>query len=194
MKTKILFFAFVVLLISATAYATETPKTEILSVQDNKILVSYQTEKPSLFEITITDNNGVVLHEWKPENPQTCIKKLFNLKELEDGTYQLSVKLGIKSLNLTFNIDGKKIAMGPLCEHFEPYFNFKNDKLYVSFLNQSTKHVYLNIYKNGEHYTGFDLGKKFDVQKCFDFSIAKKGNYEIVLTDNVCSHNFTITR
>ncbi len=56
------------------------------------------------------------------------------------------------------------------------------------------KHVYVNVYKNGEHYTGFDLGKNFDVQKCIDFSMAEKGTYEIVLSENLKSHNFTLNK
>jgi hypothetical protein len=194
MKTRNLFFAFVVLLVSATVFATETPKTEILSAQGDRILVNYETDKAALFEFTITDNDGVIVHEWKSETPQTSIKKLLNLRELEDGTYQFSLNLGSKSLNSTFKVDGKTVELGPLFELNEPYFDFKDDKLFVSFLNQSMKHVYMNVYKNGEHYTGFDLGKDLDVQKCIDFSMAKKGTYEVVLTEKFKAHNFIVTK
>jgi len=194
MKTRNLFFAFVVLLVSATVNATETPKTEILSAQGDKILVNYETDKAALLELTITDNDGVILHEWKSETPQTSVKKVLNLRELEDGTYQFSLKSGAKSLNSALEIEGKSVKVGPMVELNEPYFNFKDDKLFISFLNQSMKHVYMNVYKNGEHYTGFDLGKDLDVQKCVDFSMAKKGTYEVVLTDNFKAHNFTVSK
>lgn len=194
MKTRNLFFAFVALLVSATVFATDTPKTGVLSAQGNKILVNYESEKPCLFEVTITDGNGVILHEWKAENPQTNVKQLINLQKLEDGKYQLCLKSGIKSLNSTLNLDGETVEIGPIVERCDPYFEFKDNKLYLSFMNQPLKHVYVNVYNNGEHYTGFDLGKDFIIQKCFDFSMAKKGTYEIVLSENFNSHNFTVTK
>jgi hypothetical protein len=194
MKTGNLFLAFVVLLTATTVLATETPKTEVLSAQGDKILVNYQSDKPCLFEVSIQTSEGVILHEWKSENPDTTVKKLFNLKELEDGNYQFSLKSGVKSLNSVFSIDGETIEVGPMIELCEPYFNFRNNKLYVSFLNQSMKRVYLNVYKDGAHYTGFDLGKDFDVQKCIDFSMAKKGSYEIVLSESYKPHNYTVNK
>ena len=192
MKTRNLFFAFVTLLVTATGYATETPKTEILSAQDDKILVNYETDKAVLLELTITDNDGVILHEWKSETPQTAVKKIFSLKELEDGTYQFSLKSGSKSLNSVLSIDGETIDIGPLVEMYEPYFAFKNDKLYVSFLNQSMKNVYLKVYKDGEQYNGFNFGKNFDVQKCIDFSMATSGTYDIVLSESHRAYNFRV--
>ena len=194
MKTRILFLAFAVLLSAKTVLATETPKTEILSAQGDKILVNYQTDKPCMVEVSITDVQGALIHEWKTENPENCVKRLFNLKEMKDGTYNISLKTGTKSLNSVFNIDGKTIDIGPLVEMYEPYFVFKNDKLYVSFLNQSMKHVFVNVYKDGEHYTGFDFGKNLDIQKCIDFSMAKKGNYEIVLSESLKAHNYTVQK
>ncbi|MGE0020370.1 MAG: hypothetical protein AB7S72_11935 [Draconibacterium sp.] len=192
MKTRNLFFAFVALLVSATVYATETPKTEILSAQNDKILVNYQTDTPCLLEVSITDNNGVILHEWKSETPQSGVKKIFSLKELEDGTYQFSLKSGTKSLNSALTIDDKTVKVGPMVELNEPCFRFKNDKLYVSFLNQSMKNVYLKVYKDGEQYNGFDFGKNFDVQKCIDFSMATNGTYDIVLSESHRAYNFRI--
>jgi hypothetical protein len=194
MKTRNLFFAFVVLLVSATVFATETPKTEMLSAQDGKILVNYQSQVACKFEVTISDPEGAVLHQWQTENPQNILKRSFDLHKLDNGTYLFELNYGCKSLNAEVNIKNGKVQIGDLTEVNEPCFMFKNDKLFITLLNPSMKGVYLNVYKDGEQYNGFQLGKGFDVQKCIDFSTANKGTYEIVLTDHFRSHNFTVNK
>jgi hypothetical protein len=194
MKTRNLFFAFVVLLVSATVFATDTPKTEMLSAQDGKILVNYRSPLACNFEVTISDPNGEVLHQWQTENPQNILRRSFDLHKLENGTYDFSLNYGCKSLNADVKIKNGNVQIGDLTEINEPSFMFKNNKLYVTILNPAMKGVYLNIYKDGEHYTGVQLGKGFDVQKCIDFSTANKGTYEIVLTDHFRSHNFTVNK
>jgi len=194
MKTRNLLFAIIVLLASATVFATETPKTEMLSAKDGKILVNYQSQINCQFEITISDSEGVVLHKWQTENRQNILKRSFDLHKLENGTYQFAMNYGCKSLNAEVKIENGKVEIGKLTEFNEPCFMFKNDKLYVTILNPSLRGVYLNVYKDGEHYNGIKLGKEFDVQKCIDFSTAKKGTYEIVLTDHFGSHNFTLNK
>lgn len=194
MKTSKWVLLTLALLIAAIGFATETPKMNIVANENDKILVSFESATACPVEITITSEDGAIMHNWKTESPQNAVKQLLNLSELENGVYNVTLNYGVMSINRELNIARNEIKVGPPVKLYEPYFCFKNDKLMVSFLNVANKNVYLNVYKDGEHYNGFTLGKGLDIQKCIDFSMAQKGKYEVVLTDHFKEHHFTLSK
>jgi len=194
MKTKNWVFTTLAIFIAAISFATETPKMNIVASEDDKILVSFESATACPVEMTITDEDGVIMHYWKSESPQSTFNQMLNLSELERGTYNVVLNYGGTSINRELEITRNEIKVGPPVKLAEPYFCFKNDKLKVSFLNVANKNVFLNVYKDGEHYNGFTLGKEFDIQKCIDFSMAGKGNYEIVLTDYFKEHHYAVNK
>jgi len=194
MKTKNWVFTTLAIFIAAIGFATETPKMNIVASEDDKILVSFESATACPVEMTITGEDGVIIHYWKSESPQSTFNQMLNLSELERGTYDVVLNYGGTSINRELEIMRNEIKVGPPVKLPEPYFCFKNDKLKVSFLNVANKNVFLNVYKDGEYYNGFTLGKNFDIQKCIDFSMAGKGNYEIVFTDNFKEHHYALNK
>ena len=194
MKTKIWVLTTLAIFIAAIGFATETPKMNIVANENDKILVSFESATACPVEMTITDEDGVIIHYWKSESLQNNFNQMLNLSELERGTYNVVLNYGGTSINRELNITRNEIKVGPPVKLLEPYFCFKNDKLKVSFLNVANKNVFLNVYKDGEHYNGFTFGKDLDIQKCIDFSMADKGNYDIVLTDHFKEHHFNINK
>lgn len=194
MKTKLWVLTILVLFIVSIGFATETPKMNVVTDEDNKIQVTFEAPTACPVEITITDNRGDVVYYWQSEYPQNEVNQSFNLAELGNGTFNLALKYGCTSINREVTVSHKEVKVGPPVKLPEPFFCYKNDKLNVSFLNVSSKNVYLNVYKNGEHYNGFKLGKNFDIQKCIDFSMAENGNYEIVLTDYFKDHHYMVEK
>jgi hypothetical protein len=194
MKTKNLFFAVLAMLITSAVFATETPKFKITPKGDGKILVLFESENALPMEVTISDEYGNQAYKWKSESPETSLKKLFNLSELEKGNYNFVVKSGNRKLSTSLNLKKENIKVGPTVQITEPYFNFRNNMLYITYLNVPKQNVYVNIYKNGNHYTGFNLGNEFDLQKCINFCTAESGIYDIVLTGSSDSHLYTLTR
>jgi hypothetical protein len=194
MKTTTWGLTTLALFIAAISFATDLPKMNVNANDAGKLAVSFESPTASPVELMISDRDGVILYSWKSKMPETKINKMYDLTELEDGTYNFCVNYGGKSINREVCIKSKNITVGPSVQLNEPFFNFKNDRLNVSFLNLAQKNVYLNIYKDGEHYAGFTLGKNMDIQKCFDFSTAKKGNYEVVLTDFFKEHHYAVNK
>ena len=194
MKTSKWVLLTLALFIAAIGFATETPKMNIVTSDNDKILVSFESATACPVEITITSEDGAIMHNWKTESPQNAINQLLNLSELENGIYNVTLNYGVMSINRKLSIERNEIKVGPPVKLYEPYFCFKNNKLMVSFLNVANKNVFLNVYKDGEHYNGFTLGKGLDIQKCIDFSMAGKGKYEVVLTDHFKEHRYTVTR
>lgn len=194
MKTKNWVFTTLAIFIAAISFATETPKMNIVASENDKILVSFESATACPVEMTITDEDGVIMHYWKSESPQSTFNQWLNLSELERGTYNVVLNYGGTSINRELEITRNEIKVGPPIKLLEPYFFYKNNKLKVSFLNVANKNVYLNVYKDGEHYNGYTLGKNFDIQKCIDFSMAENGNYEIVLTDHFKEHHYAVNK
>ena len=194
MKTKIWVLTTLALFIAAIGFATESPKMNIVSNENDKILVSFESETACPVELTISDEEGVIMHYWKSESPKKTVNQLLNLSQLDRGTYNVVLNYGGTSINRELSITRNEVKVGPPVKLTEPYFCFKNDKLNVSFLNVANKKVFLNVYKDGEHYNGFTLGKDMDIQKCIDFSMAAKGNYEIVLTDYFKEHYYSVNK
>jgi len=194
MKTSKWVLLTLALFIATIGFATETPKMKIVANDNDKILVSFESATACPVEITITSEDGAIMHNWKTESPQNVVNQLLNLSELEQGVYEVTLNYGVMSINRELNILRNEIKVGPPVKLYEPYFCFKNDKLLVSFLNVANKNVFLNVYKDGEHYNGFTLGKSLDIQKCVDFSMAGKGKYEVVLTDHFKEHHFTVSK
>lgn len=194
MKTKIWVLTTLALFIAAIGFATETPKMNIVANDNDKIMVSFESATACPVEITITAEDGAIMHNWRTESPQNVVNQLLNLSELQQGVYNVTLYYGVMSINRELNILRNEIKVGPPVKLYEPYFCFKNDKLLVSFLNVANKNVFLNVYKDGEHYNGFTLGKGLDIQKCVDFSMAGKGKYEVVLTDHFKEHHFTVSK
>ncbi len=182
------------LFIAAISFATDLPKMNVNATDASKLVVAFESPTASPVELMISDMDGVVLYNWKSEMPEAKISKLYNLSELGDGTFNICINYGTKSVNREVCIKGKNVSVGPAVQLNEPFFSYKNDRLIVSFINVAQKNVFLNIYKDGEHYAGFTLGKNMDIQKCFDFSTAKEGNYEVVLTDFFKEHHYAVNK
>ena len=194
MKAKNLVLTTLALFIVAIGFATETPKMSVVNSEADKILVAFESATACPVEITITDDENVIMYYWKSESPENEIKQLLKLSELGNGTFNVSLNYGGNSVNRELSINRKGIKVGPPVELTEPFFCFKNDKLNVSFLNVANKNVFLTVYKNGEYYNGLTLGKDIDIQKCIDFSMAEKGKYEIVLADYFKEHYYVVTK
>ncbi len=194
MKTKLWVLTALALFTVSMGFATETPKMNVVTDEENKILVTFESATACPVEITVTDVKGNIVYYWQSESPLSEVNQSFNLADLGKGTFDLALKYGCSSLNREVTVSRKEVIVGPPVKLNEPFFCFKNDKLNVSFLNVSNKNVYLNVYKDGEHYNGFTLGKDVDIQKCIDFSMAENGNYEIVLTDYFKDHHYQVEK
>lgn len=194
MKTNFWVFFTLAIFVVATGYATETPKMNITSSNEDKILVAFESQTPCPVEITVTDNNGEIVYYWRSESYKNEVNHQVNTKKLGKGTFNVALNYGCRSINRELCINRKEVIIGPAVQLMEPFFCFKDNKLNVSFLNVANKNVYLNVYKDGMHYDGFVFGKGADIQKSIDFSNAEKGKYEVVLTDYFKEHYYTVNK
>ncbi len=178
--------------IVAVGFATETPKMNIIPVENEKALIAFNSGKPTLIELTIKNDDGDILYFKRSEKRVSEYQEIFDFLELGNGDYNVCLNYGNRSINRDLHVLKKEIIVGAAVQMYEPYFTFKNERLNVSFLNISQKNVFLNIYKDGEHLSKSRLGKDMTIQKCFDLSKLDKGDYKVVITDWFKDHSFIV--
>ncbi len=192
MKTKNWTLAVLAILIAAVGFASDVPKLNIIKTDDHKALIAYKADFVNTLEIMVCDENGDVLYFKRTKNPQAEFSKIFDFSEIGNGNYNVCVNYGNQSIARELNVSKKQIKISDTERKYEPYFKLNDCKLNVSHLNVPLKSVYLNIYKNGQQISCVNLGKKMAIQKCINMSKLPKGEYDILLTDQINEHWFFV--
>lgn len=191
MKTKVWTLIVMAFFVATAAMATELPKMNVIQVEENKAMLAYSFANKAPLEVTLTNVDGEILYHKQTEH-KAEFKTLFNFEELGEGDFCVSVNYGNQSMNRIVCVRDNKILVSDATHCYEPYFRVDDKKVNVSFLNTSNKPVYVNIYQDGEHIDGSNLGREMSIQTTLDFGDLKRGTYEVVLTDNIKDHKFTV--
>lgn len=194
MKTKYWVVTTLALFVASIGNATEIPKMSIEPTSYEKAMVTFNSPTAFPIEVSIYTVNGEMIYYWKSEKPQKQLTRIFDLSKIGYGDFDVCINYGMQSINRELSVQKSGIKVGPSVQLYEPYFRFENNQLKVSFLNTVQKSVYLNIYKDGEHVTGVNLGKTLDIQKCLDFSKLEKGKYDVILSDKFKDHNYIVQK
>lgn len=190
MKTKTWILAILAFFITTIVNATDFPAMNVIPVEANKAMLAYKAPTAATLEVTLTDCKGEVLYFKRTNQKETEYNQVFDLAEMEDGTYCMCVNYGNRSVKRNLVLDGESISVGAPMRCYEPYFCLEEKMLNISFFNRPQKPVYVNIYQDGKHIDGFKLGKELAIQKRLDLSKLKAGDYEVVVTDNITDHKF----
>lgn len=187
MKTiKIL--ASVLILTGATiATAVEKPKTNVHSVSADKFLVAIENAEASNVEVTINDNNGEVVYYKQTYKPIDSYKKIFDVKDLENGEYSIELKTKEMVSKRELVIAEERIVVGAPAEQVAvpPYFGFDGEKLVISHLNFDKEKYKLAIYNFSNTIYEATVSGASPMIAAYDLSKLKPGDYEVVLySDN----------
>lgn len=190
MKTRNWVLTTLAFFIAAIGFATDFPKMSIIPVEAEKALLSYKSSDATPLEITLTNYKGEILYFKRTQKRHSEYNKVFDFSEFGTGKYCICVNFGNRSVSRNVSVNKNDITVGTAQQLYEPYFCLKDKKLNVSFFNCPQKPVYVNIYQNGEHVEGINLGKDLAIQKRLNLSKLKKGEYEIVLSDLFKDHKY----
>lgn len=190
MKTKTWVVTALAFFIGAIGYATDFPKMNIIPIEDETVMLAYQSTEATPLEITLTNHQGEILYFKRTRKRYNAYQKVFDFSKLEEGLYCICINFGNRSISRNITLEKEELAIGQAQRMFEPYFCLSDKKLNVSFFNCPQKPVYINIYQNGRHIQGINLGSKLAIQKRLDLSRLKKGEYEIVLSDLFKDHTY----
>lgn len=182
------------LFIVAVSFATDKPKMNIVTGENNNALVTFESLTAYPLEITICNTFGDIVYYWKGKSLQTSLNQSLNVADLGNGIYHVCLNYGGQSLNRDLTVTRNDVKVSPVTELYEPFFSYEKERLNLSFLNVAQKNVYLNVYQGEKHVTGVNLGNRMDIQKSIDFSNLDNGKYEVVVTEEFKDHHFLVTK
>jgi hypothetical protein len=134
----------------------------------------------SLF--VIKDSAGLILYREQIEETGTYSKR-FDLTNLPDADYyfELDKQDKIKVIPFTVKHSIARIIKDAEYEVIKPEVTVKNDRVYISKTSSTKENVHIKIYYEGKDLAFSEKFKNTDkINRIYDFSTSKKGNYTIV--------------
>ncbi|WP_297091294.1 hypothetical protein [uncultured Draconibacterium sp.] len=196
MKTKISVIITISILVLTAAFAvgSELPKMNISQIGEEAALLNFESKTPCNFEVTITDENDDIVFFHKSKRQNTSYSEKFFFPGLQDGTYRVCFNYGNQSLNNKIIVANNNITTEEATHLYEPFMKLDENRLKVSFLNTTQKHVFLNIYHEGEHIYGYNLGKNLAIHRSYNLSTLRKGEYRVILSEDSGEHIYTVKK
>ena len=183
------------LLLAVSVSASKIPTLNVIAIENNKALVAFENSKPTAVEVTVKSKKGEILYYKKSEVPVEDLRLVLDFQNLENGNYDVKLDFNNFTINREITIANSTITrVGEAERAFGPYYQFEDNLLKVSFLNNNQNSVLMDIYKEGKHVTTKRLGKEMCIQRVFDFSKLEAGQYDIRLTDNKHDYQFVVNR
>ncbi len=192
MKTKARIFTILACFIVSIGYATEFPKLNVISLESDKALVAYSSNRPYILEISLTNRHDEIVYFRRTTEHQDTFNKVFDFSQMDEGEYTVCVNYGNMSIVRSLEVSDENISVGPSQQLFEPYFKLCGNKLNVSLFNCPQKQVHISVFQDGRCISQLKLGKELAIQKRLDLSGLEKGKYEIVLSDFFDDHSFMV--
>lgn len=167
-----------------TLMATGNLRLNIVPLNSEKAVVGISNSEAANFQITIENNNGEKIFYKETRSNDPDYQRVFDFSELENGDYKMTVAINGELAEREFSINENNIAVGKEKKVGEPYFNYKDGVLKISYLNFSEENLKLDFYKNNDLVYSQKLGNKFNVVEGYNLSKLAGGAYSVVLSGN----------
>lgn len=182
MKTIKLLLTVLAAAIVAIATAVEKPKMNVVPLSADRAVISIENEKAAYFELSIHASNGDLVYFKQSSKPLTSYRKIFDFTDLENGNYSMNLKVNDTRLSKEFAVTANEISVGESKLRFDPYFNYDENVLKLSYLNFDGENFSLNIYdENGLVYET-KLGKDFNISSGYNLSRLNSGKYQVKMS------------
>lgn len=194
MKTIKFLFTVTAVAIVAIASAVEKPKMNVIPLTADRAVVSITNENAAYFELSIETQNGEMVYYKQSSKPLTDYQKIFDFADLKDGDYVMNLKVNDTKLSKNFEVARKGIYVGDSKLTFDPYFNFDNNVLKLSYLNFDRKNLKVLFYNEEGLVYEAKLGNDFAVSTGYDLAKLEKGNYRVVLSSPTSEFTYSLNK
>ena len=178
-----------VLIVGLFASMLTFANSEVSSIKENEpnvTSINFKKVMPGS-KLTIKDRDGIVLYK------ESIVKKGdyskgFDLTSLPNGDYYFELDSEMEIVIIPFNVVSNQVMFKKEEKSiiFKPFVRVKNDMVFVSRVSNEESPLEYNIYYADNY--DLVLSTKADspkqVNKIYDFSKAKKGNYLFVFKAN----------
>jgi len=191
---KTFFAALALLFVSAGVSASGNLRVNVTGPASESATVKISNTQLSTFDIKVTDEDGRTIFTKKTQSPSKDYNRKYDFSQLENGIYFLTVKAEKTTNETKFSVKNGEIELMGERKMLEPYFNFDDKKLKMTFLNFSAEESSLIVYDdNRNELYSKKLSTDFNIQHGLDMSNLPKGDYEIVLSTNINLYDFSVS-
>lgn len=194
MKTIKLVFTVMALAVATITTAVEKPKMSVTPITTNRAVVSILNENPAVFEMSIEDRNGAVVYYKQTNSALTDYRKVFDFEGLDAGEYVFNLKVNDTKVSNNFEVSNNGIVVGESKMHFDPYFNYTNNVLQLSYLNFDQERLMLKFFDENRLVYKTELGKDFNIATGYDLSKLERGTYRVVLSSNKSQYTYDLVK
>ena len=182
MKSKRFLITVLATALVTIASATNLSKMVVNKLNENQLIVSVVNDKVSNFEISVYAINGDMVYFKQSDKPISSYQKIFDVQNLENGKYKMTLKLDGTSMEKNFTVTTNKILLGESVLSNDPYFIFDGKDLKFSYLNFKNEKFKFEIYEGNELIFKTKIGTYFPINSGFNLSKLEAGNYKAVLS------------
>ncbi len=183
MKTIKFLMTVTAVAIVAIASAVEKPKMNVIPLTADRAIVAITNNNAAYFELSVETKDGEMVYYKRSNKPLTDYKKVFDFADLKEGNYVMNLKVNDTNLSKGFAVNHKGISVGDSKVTFDPYFDYADGVLKLSYLNFDKANTKLYFYGNdGGLVYETKLGNEFAISSGYDLSKLAKGNYRVVLS------------
>lgn len=190
MKTFRLVIFLAAIFGSNVASASGNATLNLIPVEDQKVLVAFESLIPGQISLTLTDSDERVVYYKSTFSPKAEYRGIYNLSELQDGAYTLSVNSGDARISRNIEIKNKELAFSDPVFSNTPVFSLNKQLLDISFLNNQLENVSVQIFRNNSLVYASQLGDGLVVQNRFDLSSLPGGDYRVYLVSGNDTYTF----
>jgi uncharacterized protein involved in high-affinity Fe2+ transport len=194
MKTMKTLFTLAAVAVVIIATAVERPKMNVIPIETDRAVVAISNETPAYFEINVKAKNGSTVYYKQSNKKITDYSKIFDFSALEDGNYEISMKVNDTKIKRDIEIANNKINVGAARISYDPYVILKDDILKVSCLNFEKENLALQIYDNDGLVYNTNIGSEFAINKGFNLSNLSSGNYQVIVSGDAESYSYSINK
>ncbi|REE80635.1 putative secreted protein (Por secretion system target) [Lutibacter oceani] len=182
MKRSLLIITFFTVSISMANNNDPGIKVNLI---ENKLIQLTLSGDSDVFEISVRDNYGVLLHKENLQSDNNS--KKYDLANLPNGNYFMEIESSTKIKVIPFKVSAKSVALKNDDEiiHFKPTIRKTEDIVYVSMLALNNEKLEVLLYDmNNNLLYSETLQDKEILERKLNLMNLKSGSYSMILRSN----------
>ncbi|MCK0158375.1 hypothetical protein MWU65_14360 [Cellulophaga sp. F20128] len=180
MKTILKITTIAMFMLATTVTFADDSSLELFTKNNSKDLIfRYETQN---LQTKVKFGDGYTVFYSEEVFDTSVYLKKFNIKNLSDGNYFLTIENTLKKVTYNIHVTGSLVVIDDEIETPKPVIQKKNDLVVMTFLNKGKNKVKLTIYdiENDQVYYE-EFTDKLIVEKAFDFTTIPNDNYRFVV-------------
>jgi hypothetical protein len=195
MKTIIaISFLIVTTLLSKSLLASGTFVVNLVPQTEEMALLEISNNDGQKYEISILNTQGDLVYFYETKEASRNFNQMFDFSQLEHGDYKVEVKIEGASNEQLITINKKGIVVGNKSKKTDPFFNYKDNILSLSYLNHNIDEMSMNIYQKSNLIWETKMDAEFVLHKGFDLSKLKNGEYSVVFSAGNEIYEYDLTK